>query len=91
MNTIASHFNEGPHTKLGWWAVGLAIASILLMFAWMFLPGGAGLSFLCGLAGGILALIAIIRQHERSWMLWLALLPMLNVFVFFLGEFLVPH
>jgi len=91
MQTMSSHFNERPHTKLGWWAVGLAIASILLMFGWMFLPGGAGLSFLCGLAGGIVALIAIIRQHERSWAVWLALLPMLNVFVFFLGEFLIPH
>jgi hypothetical protein len=91
MNTMSSHFNERPHTTLGWWAVGLAAASILLMFGWMFLPGGAGLSFLCGLAGGIVALIAIIRQRERSWVVWLALLPMLNVFVFFLGEFLIPH
>lgn len=91
MNITASHFNEKPHTKLGWWAFGLAVASILLMFGWMFLPGGAGLSFLCGLAGGIIALVAIIRQRERSWAVWLALLPMLNVFVFFLGEFLIPH
>lgn len=91
MNITASHFNERPHTKLGWWAFGLAVASILLMFGWMFLPGGAGLSFLCGLAGGIIALVAIIRQRERSWAVWLALLPMLNVFVFFLGEFLIPH
>ena len=66
MNITASHFNERPHTKLGWWAFGLAVASILLMFGWMFLPGGAGLSFLCGLAGGIIALVAIIRQRERS-------------------------
>ena len=91
MNITASHCNERPHTKLGWWAFGLAVASILLMFGWMFLPGGAGLSFLCGLAGGIIALVAIIRQRERSWAVWLALLPMLNVFVFFLGEFLIPH
>jgi nicotinamide riboside transporter PnuC len=91
MNTTASHFNERPHTKLGWWAVGLAIAGMLLVPAWMILPGGAGLGFLCELAGGIVALIAIIREHERSWLLWLALLPMLNVFVFILGEFLIPH
>ena len=91
MKNTTGHFLERPHSKLSWWAVGLAGASILLMFAWMFLPGGAGLSFLCGLAGGVVALIAIVRQHERSWMVWLALLPMLNVFVFFLGEFLIPH
>lgn len=88
---LASHFNQRPHTKLGWWAIGLAIAGILLVFAWTILPGGAILGFLCELAGGIVALVAIIRQHERSWMLWLALLPMLNVFVFLLGEFLIPH
>jgi hypothetical protein len=91
MNTRASHFNERPHTKLGWWAVGLAIVGILLVPAWTLLPGGAALGFLCELAGGILALVAIARQRERSWALWLALLPMLNVFVFLLGEFLIPH
>ncbi|MFT3895192.1 MAG: hypothetical protein QM730_26500 [Anaerolineales bacterium] len=88
---LASHFNEKPHTKLGWWAIGLAIAGILLVFAWTLLPGGATLGFLCELAGGAVALIAITRWHERSWMLWLALLPMLNVFVFILGELLIPH
>jgi hypothetical protein len=91
MNSTASRFNERPHSKLGWWAVGLVIAGILLVSAWTILPGGATLGFLCELAAGIIALIAIIRQHERSWMLWLTLLPMLNVFIFFLGEFLIPH
>jgi len=91
MNTTASRFNERPHTKLGWWAVGLAVAGILLVSAWTILPGGAAFGFLCELAGGIVALIAIIRQHERSWMVWLALLPMLNVFVFLLAEILIPH
>ena len=91
MKTISSHFFEKPHTKLGWWAVGLAAASIVLLFAWSILPGGAWLSFICGLAGGIIALIAIIRQQERSWLVWLTLLPMLNVVIFILAEFLIPH
>lgn len=91
MKTSSGHFLERPHTKLGWWSVGLAAASIVLLFAWSILPGGAWLSFLCGLAGGIIALIAIIRQQERSWLVFLSILPMLGVFVFFLGEFLIPH
>ena len=91
MDTVPSRFFQVPHAKLGWWAIGLAIASFLLSFAWMFLPGGAMLSFLCGLAGGIIALIAVIREHERSWMVWLSILPMFGVVVFILGEIFVPH
>ena len=91
MKTMSSHFFEKPHSKLSWWAVGLAATSIVLLLAWSILPGGAWLSFLCGFAGGIIALIAVIRQHERSWLVFLSILPMLNVFMFILGEFLVPH
>ena len=91
MKIVSSHFLERPHTKLGRWAVGLAASSFVLQFAWSILPGGAWLSFICGLAGGIVALIALIRQHERSWLVYLCILPMLGVFVFFLGEFLIPH
>ena len=91
MKTTSSHFLERPATRLGWWAIGLAVASFLLGFAWLFLPGGALISFLCGLAGGIIALIAIIRGHERSWLVWLSILPMINVFVFVIAEFLFPH
>jgi undecaprenyl pyrophosphate phosphatase UppP len=80
-----------PITRLGWWAVGLAVANIVLNFAWSILPGGAILGFICGLVGGVLALIAVIRQHERSWLVWLAVLVGLSVLVFILGEFLIPH
>jgi hypothetical protein len=61
MKTTSYHFFEKPHTELGWWAVRLAAASVVLLFAWSILPGGALLSFLCGLAGGIVALIAVFR------------------------------
>lgn len=91
MQGTASRFNETPRTKPGRWAVGLAIASIPLMLLWSVLPGGALLSFLCGLAGGILALTTIIRRKERSWLLFLAILPLLNVLFFLFGEFLFPH
>jgi multisubunit Na+/H+ antiporter MnhB subunit len=91
MQTSSGKFWARPATRLGWWAIGLAVASFLLGFLWLFLPGGALISFLCGLAGGVIALIAIIRQQERSWLVWLSILPMINVFVFVIAEFLFPH
>jgi hypothetical protein len=45
----------------------------------------------CGLAAGIVGLIAVIRRQERSWLVWLTMLPGLMVVAFVLGEFLVPH
>jgi hypothetical protein len=36
----------------------------------------------CGLGGGVFALIALIRRHERSAFVWLALLP--GLFVLFM-------
>jgi threonine/homoserine efflux transporter RhtA len=91
MKAASSHFFEMPHTKLGWWAVAMAVSNLVLMLAWTILPGGGALGLLAGLLSGILALIALIRQRERSWSVFLALLPMLNVFIFLLGEFLIPH
>jgi hypothetical protein len=44
---------------------------------------------LCGTSGGIAALIALIRGHERSALVWFSLLPGLFV-LFIIGEFLVP-
>jgi hypothetical protein len=46
---------------------------------------------LCGLAAGITGLVAIIKKHERSWLVWLAILPGVFVLFLWLGEFLVPH
>jgi hypothetical protein len=44
---------------------------------------------LCGLAGGIAGLIALIRCHERSVLVWFAMLPGLLVLFLVIGEFLV--
>jgi hypothetical protein len=44
---------------------------------------------LSGIGGGIAALIALIRRHERSALVWLAPLPGLFV-LFMIGEFVVP-
>lgn len=45
----------------------------------------------CGLAAGVVGLIAVMRRHERSCFVWLTVLLGLLVLVFVLGEFLVPH
>ena len=72
-----------PSTQLGWWSVGLAGACVILVIVWrtilMRRPGTAYQVFtmLCGLVAGIVSLIAVTRQHERSWLVWLAILPAL--------------
>jgi hypothetical protein len=45
----------------------------------------------CGLAAGIVALVALTRRHEHSWLVWLPLLVGLFVLFLLLGEFLAPH
>jgi len=91
MKKTSSPFFQLPHTPHGWWATGLAAASVILLPLWSFLPGGALLSFLCALASGVMALIALLRQHERSWLVFLCLVPMVNVFSFILAELMFPH
>lgn len=90
-NQSSSSLWQRPSTRLGWWAVGLAVATIVLYFAWSILPGGGLPGQICGLVGGVLALIAVIRQHERSWLVFLSILPMFSVLFFILGEILIPH
>ena len=46
---------------------------------------------LCGLASGVVALVAMQREHDRARLVWLTLLPWAFVIFFLLGEFLVPH
>jgi hypothetical protein len=45
---------------------------------------------LCGLSGGVVGLIAVIRRHERSALVWLTMLPLVFVLFLVLGEFLIP-
>jgi hypothetical protein len=90
-NQSSSSLWKRPSTRLGWWAVGLAVASIVLNLAWSILPGGGILGLICGLVGGVLALIAVIRLHERSWLVFLSILPMLLALFFIPGEFLIPQ
>ena len=90
-----------PATREGLWAVGLAVIFIVMFFVngvfmsleentwWQqqLLPYYGILLLLCGLSAGILGLIAIIRKGERSWMVWVTILPMVFVLFLVIGEF----
>jgi hypothetical protein len=106
MTTHTNPFSERPHTRLGWWAVWLmaAFVGMFLINSFIFMPSSSdalwrhivlpfyGIAMLlCGLVSGVLSLIAILRQHERSWLVWLPLLPLLWVAFMLVGEFLFPH
>ena len=46
---------------------------------------------LCGFTAAVVGLVALIKNRERSWIVWLAVLPGAFLIFFLLGEFLVPH
>jgi len=46
---------------------------------------------LVGLSAGVVGLISIIKNHERSWVAWATLLPMAFVLFFLIGEFTIQH
>jgi hypothetical protein len=101
-------FFSKPSTKLGWWSVGLAVVFVAFMIlnvtvfmrlpeitGWIgsiVLPSVGIVMILNALAAGVTGVIAVVRQHERSWLVWL--LPMLvGAYIVFMlvGEFLYPH
>ena len=80
-----------PHSPEGRWAVGLALVSVITSFMWRILPGGGWTFLITGFCGGILALLAIIRKRERNWLVYLAVLPLVQALIFFVGELFIPH
>lgn len=75
-----------PTTSLGWWAVGLGAAFFVFVFAATVVPRGAALGFVCGLAGGVAALLAIVRDRERAVIVVAALIPLAIAVAFVLAE-----
>ncbi len=70
----------GTSTDPGWRA-----------FSSTYLPYyGIGM-FAIGFVAGVVGLVAILRQKERSLITLLTIVPTLFVTMFLLGEFLVPH
>lgn len=105
-NEQEPHFRALPRTPLGWWAVGITATHLVLIIinTFVFMPGAIAIParqtllpyygiimMLTGFAGGVVGLLAILRQRERSWLVWLTILPALMTVTFLLGEFLVPH
>jgi len=81
-----------PTTRLGRWAVGLAAANVVLVLGWRLMgPLGAFPGFACGLAGGVVAMVAIFRRGERAITVFAALVPLLLVVAFVLAELIVGH
>jgi hypothetical protein len=95
-----------PSTRPGRWSVWLMVAFVVMFIinATVFMPSTVeiplrttilpfyGIAMLaCGLAAGVVSLIAIIREHESSWLVWLPLLAGMFVLFFVAGELLVPH
>jgi len=103
---LSGRFWGWPSTPLGWWSIGLGATFVVLFMinATVFMPSTVVVPWrqtilpyygifmlLCGLASGIVGLIALVRRRERSWLVWLTVLPALWVLFMVLGEFLVPH
>jgi len=81
-----------PSTRLGRWAVGLAAANVVLLMGWRLMgPLGGFPGLACGLAGGVVALIAIFRHGERAITVFAALLPALFVLAFVAAELIIGH
>jgi hypothetical protein len=90
-----------PHTRLGWWAVGLAAGSVLLLiFIVNFggdVFGGLPSDFLilfalgvmlAGVVGGVVGLIAVLLSYERSVLVWLTMVvavPYIGFLLFAMG------
>lgn len=86
-------FLELPQTRLGWWAVGLAglFTVLFIAVASGFIYFSGMLTMIIGVVAGILTAAAIVWRRERSWLLWLMLLPGLFAVLFAAGEILFPH
>lgn len=83
-----------PHTRVGWWAFVLATTSVVLfalnrlvmpVFAaqpWYFglLSGYEFTTTICGVSGGICALLAWLVYHDAAWAVRVSVIP-LAVFV----------
>ena len=71
-------------TRLGWWAAGLGIAFLLLVFAAGTCRRGSDrLSAACAWSCGV---VAIVRDRERALTLLLALVPLVIAVAFLLVE-----
>lgn len=102
----SSTFKHRPRTRLGWWAVYLAGAflvlsilnSIMLMPVAQLLGEGwwntafAVYGIFMFLCGftGGVLGLVAIVRRDRSWLVWLSTFPLIIVVFFLVGEFFIP-
>jgi uncharacterized membrane protein YhaH (DUF805 family) len=101
MKTASNRFLGVPHTRLGRWSIWLEVVFVVMFIVnvavlslltdetlWheSILPFYGSIMLLSGLTGGIVGSIAVIRRHERSWSVWLAILCALFVLLITLNE-----
>lgn len=93
MGTRSSHFFERPGSALGWWSValGTVFVTLFILVTNDFIRFSGMLTITLGVLAGLTTLGALIWKKERSWLVWLMLLPGLFAILFALGEILVPH
>jgi hypothetical protein len=84
-------FSFFPRTRRGRWAVALGAAAFVLVTSWSIVPYGAVFGFACGVVSGVLGGLAIARDRERAFTVWLTLAPLAFVVVFVLAELLIGH
>lgn len=75
-----------PTSVLGRWAVGLAATFFTLVLVGTFVPRGGALAFACGLAAGVAAVAAIVRDRERALTVFAALVPFAFAVAFAVAE-----
>lgn len=90
--TFLKRFTLAPTTTLGRMALGFALAGILLNLLWSVMPFGLGgfPGLACSALGGLLALVAIIRDRESSWLVMLTVLPLLFALLSIPLHFIFP-
>ena len=93
MDSLSTRFLGMPHTKLGWWSVGLSFLFTVLAVAVIneLINFSGFLTITLGVIAGIVTLIALIWKRERSWLVWIVLIPGLFAILFTIGEILYPH
>jgi hypothetical protein len=94
-----SKFSQKPKTRLGWWVFGLGLPLLFVGPILGFFASVIRIALIILIAADVitatvLGLIAI-KKGERSWAVWLGLIPAILALLFFafmlLGELIFPH
>lgn len=103
---MTRRFTFWPRTRLGWWAVGLAVVFVVLMlinayvldqivftYEWIgfIVRWYASLVLASAVIGTLCAVRAITRLQDTALLVWVSMVPLLLSVLFMLGELIYPH